>query len=53
MIHSFKSGQKSVEVNGDLDLESDPHRATNLLNLFMVSISFRFLLLVLSFPIVM
>ncbi|EFO27593.2 CUT domain-containing protein [Loa loa] len=38
-LFSNKSGQKSVETNGDLDLESDPHRATNLLNLFMCSAS--------------
>uniref|UniRef100_A0A158Q7Q3 Homeobox protein cut-like n=1 Tax=Elaeophora elaphi TaxID=1147741 RepID=A0A158Q7Q3_9BILA len=38
-LFSNKSGQKSMEINGDLDLESDPHRATNLLNLFMCSAS--------------
>ncbi|CAG9535177.1 unnamed protein product [Cercopithifilaria johnstoni] len=38
-LFSDKSGQKSMEINGDLDLESDPHRATNLLNLFMCSAS--------------
>ncbi|KAL4003042.1 CUT domain family protein [Acanthocheilonema viteae] len=38
-LFSNKNGQKSVETNGDLDLESDPHRATNLLNLFMCSAS--------------
>lgn len=36
--YSFQGGQKSIEANGDLDLEGDPHRATNLLNLFMVTV---------------
>uniref|UniRef100_A0A8R1TZ02 Homeobox protein cut-like n=1 Tax=Onchocerca volvulus TaxID=6282 RepID=A0A8R1TZ02_ONCVO len=38
-LFSNKGGQKSIEANGDLDLEGDPHRATNLLNLFMCSAS--------------
>ncbi|VDO32045.1 unnamed protein product, partial [Brugia timori] len=38
-LFSSKSGQKSIQTNGDLDLESDPHRATSLLNLFMCSAS--------------
>ncbi|VDK73165.1 unnamed protein product [Litomosoides sigmodontis] len=47
-LFSNKSGQKSAEINGDLDLESDPHRATNLLNLFMVNTTFRHLMLAIS-----
>ncbi|EJW86028.1 hypothetical protein WUBG_03061, partial [Wuchereria bancrofti] len=38
-LFSSKSGQKSIQTNGDLNLESDPHRATSLLNLFMCSAS--------------
>ncbi|KAM3723418.1 Homeobox protein [Dirofilaria immitis] len=38
-LFSNKSGQKLMGTNDDLDLEGDPHRATNLLNLFMCSAS--------------